>query len=223
MQPFAAQGQEANNLYGNAIGLGSDADRTAAQERYFSDPALQGVLGQQSNAMLRQFNANGNGTGGGKLALAGTRVGLEQYGNWLNRIQGLGSQGAQIAGQRADLRTNYGNNRADLDWNYAGSRAGAYTNAMNARAQASSQSVNNLLNIAGTAAKAYTAFSDVRLKRDIVRVGKLASGLPVYDFKYHWSDQPHRGVLAHEAEILFPDAVSDDVTGFKVVDYSKIS
>src|SRR5690606_18835459 len=98
--PYAEQGAEANKLYGHAIGLGTDEERSAAQGRYFSDPAMSAVLGQESNRLLRQLNARGN-TYGGKAALAGARVGLENYEGWLNRLSGQGQQGGQYAGQQA--------------------------------------------------------------------------------------------------------------------------
>lgn len=64
-------------------------------------------------------------------------------------------------------------------------------------------------------------FSDIRLKRDVARVGSLPSGLPVYSYRYLWSDAPHIGVMAHEARELFPDAVRE-VGGFLAVDYGRI-
>jgi hypothetical protein len=67
------------------------------------------------------------------------------------------------------------------------------------------------------------AFCDFRLKRDIVRVGTLPSGLPVYDFKYIWGDDVHTGVMAQEAMVMFPDAVLEHPSGFLVVNYSRIS
>ena len=63
--------------------------------------------------------------------------------------------------------------------------------------------------------------SDARLKTDIVRLGALPSGLPVYSFKYVWSPVTHVGVMAQEAMVLFPYAVHE-VDGFLAVDYSRI-
>ena len=69
--------------------------------------------------------------------------------------------------------------------------------------------------------EAITALSDIRLKTDIVRLGALPSGLPVYSFKYVWSPVTHVGVMAQEAMVLFPNAVRE-VEGFLAVDYSRI-
>ncbi len=218
LEPWATEGLAANRTYQQAIGLGTPEERATAQARYFDDPAMQDVLGQQTNALLRKFNASGSGTGGGRLALAGARVGLENYGGWLNRLQGLGAQGGQYATGQAGIRQG----QADTAWGYGATKAGNAINTGNAVAGTRNVGINNLLGAVGTAAKAYTAFSDVRLKHSVTKVGELASGLPVYDFFYHWSDQPHRGVLAHEAREVFPEAVSEDITGYLVVDYSQI-
>jgi hypothetical protein len=101
--------------------------------------------------LLRKYTSPGSGTGGGRLALAGARVGVENYGGWLNRLQGVGQQGAQTATQQSNIRLGQG----DLAWGYGATRAGQETSYGNARAQAQSLGVNNLLNLGGTIAKAY--------------------------------------------------------------------
>ncbi|PAY07188.1 hypothetical protein CK489_15420 [Bradyrhizobium sp. UFLA03-84] len=64
-------------------------------------------------------------------------------------------------------------------------------------------------------------FSDRRLKSDVVRIGTLESGLPVYEYTIFGKRQ--RGVMADEAEMLFPDAVFMHPSGFKMVDYAGIT
>ncbi len=73
----------------------------------------------------------------------------------------------------------------------------------------------------GSVAGSLFAMSDIRLKRDIQRIGTLPSGLPVYSYRYLWSDAPQVGVMAHEARELFPDAVRE-FDGFLAVDYGKV-
>jgi hypothetical protein len=216
--PLTQQATGDQNTYRQAIGLGTPDEQKVAQDRFFNDPAQSAILGQQTNALLRKYNAGGSGTGGGRLALAGARVGNEQYGNWLNRLGGLGDKAGAYTSQQAGIRQGQG----ETAWGYGATRAGSAINAGNAMAQSRSVGINNLLGIAGTAAKAFTAFSDIRLKRDIVRTGETPSGLPTYEFKYLWSDQPHHGVMAHEAATVFPDAVATDASGYLTVDYSKI-
>jgi hypothetical protein len=64
--------------------------------------------------------------------------------------------------------------------------------------------------------------SDVRLKRDIVRVGQLENGIPLYRFRYLWSDAVHVGVMVQDVRPLVPEAVIDDDSGFMRVDYQRL-
>jgi hypothetical protein len=62
-------------------------------------------------------------------------------------------------------------------------------------------------------------FSDIRLKRDIKRIGEMASGLPVYSYRYVWSDEPQIGVMAQEALLVKPEAVMLHPSGYLMVNY----
>lgn len=75
-----------------------------------------------------------------------------------------------------------------------------------------------------TAMSAYLMWqlSDRRLKRDIKAVGKLPSGLKIYEFRYFWSQVKQIGVMAQEALKVIPEAVSKTVGDYYVVDYSLI-
>lgn len=216
LSPYAQQGAQDQNTYRQAIGLGTQQEQTNAQDRFFQDPAQQRIMGDQSNALLRQQNARG-GTYGGQALLAAGRLANEQYGGWLNRLQGLGGQGVQVAGQQSNIRLGQG----DMRYGLGLTKAGQETNFANSMAANRNTGINNLLGIAGAGAKVYAA-SDIRLKRDVERIDTLPSGLPVYFFRYLWSDVPHIGVMAHEAKELFPDAIAYNEHGFASVDYSAI-
>jgi hypothetical protein len=64
-------------------------------------------------------------------------------------------------------------------------------------------------------------FSDRALKSNITMIAEMPSGLDVYAYDYIWGE-PSVGVMADEAEILFPDAVATGPGGFKMVDYARI-
>ena len=64
--------------------------------------------------------------------------------------------------------------------------------------------------------------SDVRLKRDIVLVGRLEDGLGIYRYRYLWSDTVYVGVLAQEVALDHPDAVVRGPLGYLMVDYGKL-
>jgi hypothetical protein len=70
------------------------------------------------------------------------------------------------------------------------------------------------------AAPTLMMFSDRRLKSDIVRVGTLKNGLPLYDYTIFGARQ--RGVMADDVEAVMPDAVSVHPSGFKLVDYARL-
>lgn len=88
---------------------------------------------------------------------------------------------------------------------------------------------SGLLNsvIGGIAKAAATAAmaSDIRVKRDIVKLGEEPDGLGVYRYNYIWDDEaePARiGVMAQEVEQLRPWALGPTVDGVMSVDYSKL-
>lgn len=72
----------------------------------------------------------------------------------------------------------------------------------------------------GTGLQLFGMFSDRRLKSNIERIGELASGLPVYSYVIF--GEPQIGVMADEAEQLFPEAVTMHASGYKMVDYARI-
>jgi len=90
----------------------------------------------------------------------------------------------------------------------------------------------NPVQIAGTGAPdplldPGSSASDVRLKKDIQKVGELTSGLNIYTWE--WNDKAHEigvadsptyGVVAQEAAKLYPDAVTEGDDGYLRVDYS---
>ena len=84
-----------------------------------------------------------------------------------------------------------------------------------ARSAQQTAMLNGLFQLGSSAA---TAFSDRRLKRNILRIGKLASGLAVYAYQYLWSDKAHVGVMADENT----DIAIEGPNGFKKVNYGLI-
>ena len=64
--------------------------------------------------------------------------------------------------------------------------------------------------------------SDVRLKHDIVLLGRLDNGLGFYRFAYNGSDKGYVGVMAQEVEAVMPDAVTRGRDGYLRVDYDRL-
>ena len=65
------------------------------------------------------------------------------------------------------------------------------------------------------------AFSDRRLKRDIKLVD-IINGYKVYTYKYIWSNQEFKGVMAQDLLETNKDAVTMNKNGYYMVDYSKL-
>jgi len=65
--------------------------------------------------------------------------------------------------------------------------------------------------------------SDIRLKRDIVLIGRLDDGLGLYRYRYRWSDTVYVGVMAQEVALIHPDAiVRDALDDYLRVDYGRL-
>jgi hypothetical protein len=65
--------------------------------------------------------------------------------------------------------------------------------------------------------------SDIRLKRDIVLVGRRDDGLGLYSYRYLWSDTVYVGVMAQEVALVHPDAiVRGDLDDYLRVDYGRL-
>lgn len=86
-------------------------------------------------------------------------------------------------------------------------------------------SLGGSLGAAAIANPASFAFlSDIRLKKNIRRVGTTDNGLGLYLFNYtHENDNEtqHLGVMAQEVEQVSPDAVIHRPDGYMMVDYAK--
>jgi hypothetical protein len=65
--------------------------------------------------------------------------------------------------------------------------------------------------------------SDIRLKEDIVPLGRLGNGIGLYRFRYKGDDHTvYVGVMAQEVQKIVPRAVSRDRDGFLRVDYDQL-
>lgn len=96
-----------------------------------------------------------------------------------------------------------------LDANQQAQQSVAANNAM----------MGGLFSLAGTAATAGIKYSDRRLKRNIMEIGRASDGFTRYSFEY-LSGGWDVGVMADEVPAHL---VSTDARGFKMVDYSRLS
>lgn len=92
-------------------------------------------------------------------------------------------------------------------------------NAYNAETNAANQKNGQWAAGIGALGNMALMMSDIRLKRDIRRIGEMASGLPVYSYRYVFSDAPQIGVMAQEALLVKPEAVLLHPSGYLMVNY----
>jgi hypothetical protein len=149
--PYAQQGQQANSLYNDAIGVNGAGGYQKAFSNFNADPFRQGeqdYTNLLTRNMFRRYNGQGMGNSGASGA-AVARVGAERYGqqvaDYRNRLQGAGQMGFQAA-----------NAQAGLDTGQAQALSGNSTNAGNIEAQrlgniyqAKTQGMNNLMSAVG--------------------------------------------------------------------------
>ena len=109
----------------------------------------------------------------------------------------------------------------------------AQMGAANAQNAANNAMTQGLFGLGGAALMAPTgtfAMSDIRTKENIKHIAWLPNGLPVYTYEYkpEFKDHPlaghgtHTGVMAHEVEAMYPNAVITLDNGYKAVDYGQL-
>jgi hypothetical protein len=146
--PYTGVAQNAYSTYGNALGLNGAEGTAAAQSAYTTSPGYQFQMDQGLQALERSASSRGMLASGNTSAdILGYSQGLasQDYGSWLDRLNGLGSQGIGMAGARAGIQTGIGgkayetgDSLADLAWNAA-------TSAGNVAAQKESAEGQGLL------------------------------------------------------------------------------
>jgi len=169
------------------------------------------------------YNAYGGmpaqGNAATSLALGATGQGTAAGQGIVGNIGGLSTASNQAAGTSMS------------GWGQVGTlgvqKYNADVGAYAADQQAQGQMAAGLGSALGSAAALYK-ISDIRVKQDIVLVGKLNNGFPLYLFQYkpEFRDEGghgfHIGVMAQDVEQIIPDAVSVHADGYKMVDYGKV-
>ena len=143
--PYEGQAQNAYTTYGNALGLNGAAGTASAQGAYSASPGYQFQMDQGLQALERSASARGMLASGNTSAdILGYSQGLasQDYGSWLDRLNGLGQQGVGIAGAKAGIQTGTGSkayetadSRADLIYNAATSAGNSQASATAAEGQ----------------------------------------------------------------------------------------
>lgn len=217
-----AQQQAYSNAQMNAITGGNTAMQNyfnmglAANQAGMGNALAEGNFTNQAENMAfnnRLQNAN--------LANAANQQLLQQnaylYNQPLNALSAIRS-GSQVTNPTftgvPQQQTTTGPNYLGAAQSQYGDQLGAY----NAQQAANSSFMGGLMGLGGQLGAAYI-MSDRRLKSNIEFV-ETRNGINWYD--YDIFGQRVRGVMADEIEQIIPDAVIDNGSGYKMVDYARI-
>ena len=190
---------------------------------------IQGALAQFEPQLLSQLINQQYGRLGGLAAQGGTVAqnlassGLSATGE-LARIgqasaAGVGTAGTQTGTNIANLMGQQGAARAGLEL----AQGQAFANVLNLPAQFLGAQYGANVGKTGAAMTPGfgNIFSDIRLKKNIQRIGTRPDGLGVYEFEYTWGGGRQIGLMAQEVLGVYPDAVGQS-GGYLTVDYSKV-
>ena len=188
----AQQNNAAEQALSNAQAYGAQANSTALSDM----GAVNSLATQQQTQPINEYSSLMGGT----------------------QVQAPSFQGAPSSSSPSASVPMAGN---ELEQQYS-QQMQAY-NAQVASNNSASQGLFGLGGSLGSAAITGAMMSsDIRLKKDIKKLGKMSSGLPFYSFKYIGETIEQIGLMAQEVIKIFPEAVSRAENGFLMVDYAKV-
>lgn len=221
-----AQGM--NNFYGNL----AMNDLVGQGMNHAYDTGFQAFQGQQAAQLAQANQIAGMGAQAQQLGLAGGNANFN-----------AGSQAQQL--QQQQLSTSYQNflQQKNYPIDMLNLRIAALSNSPYNTAQYTTMAPSNAtaMNIGAfgalagglgsmlgggggaTGAGASNIFgSDIRIKKNIRRIGETLMGIPTYIFSYVWEEIERIGVMAQDVEKLIPEAVLTNDQGIKFVNYDLV-
>jgi hypothetical protein len=215
---------QAQNVQQNLFGQELQAGQFGNQAMLGQNAAQLQNLGF-NNQQIQQLFANQ--MAGANLSNQARQQGLQEQAYLrnepLNTLSAVRT-GSQVQGPQFVNSFNQATTQgADL-LGAAGMQYNAQMGDFNAQQAAQANLNSGLMGLAGAGIMKY---SDIRIKENINRIGTLPNGLPFYSFEYkpEFKDHPlagyglHTGVMAQEAEQMYPQAVTTLDNGYKAVNY----
>jgi hypothetical protein len=165
LSDLGAKYGKATDLYMGALGVNGQAGNQAAQSAFQTGPGFDFAVSDAADRAAREAVAKGIGLGGNAVQAITDRTSNlynQEYGNWLNRLQGFVPQEQQAVGQaaagtaagkgaEAGFYQTDAQNKVNLRGNVAGGIANSNTAAANAAMQASGNFWNGLMNLGSAA------------------------------------------------------------------------
>jgi hypothetical protein len=220
---FNVAGQEAQNQFGSAMQARQQAIQEAMSQGNFGNQALQQAsgmdlarMGAQNAAVQGQYNlGSGYSDDMNRLRQQAISEQAQARGMSLNEMNAL-LTGQQVGMPQFPSFTNAGLSETPQLLNAANMGYNAQMDAYNAQQGALGGLMSGVGSI-GAAAIPF-AFSDIRLKSNIEKVGNHPAGVGVYE--YDIFDRRERGVIAQELLNVRPDLVALHPSGYLMVNYS---
>lgn len=230
-QQFAqglARGQFSNEsaqaAYQQMLSSGQFRNQAEAQ-RFQQDMASAQQGDQQAMQRLQmQMQAGNFNNQNRQQALAEEQMRRSQPLNELNALL----TGQQVSSPQMPSFTNSTKSDTAQYLPAAQSQYGAAMDAFNANQASSAGLTSGLFSLGSAAMGSPTGWgglfsmSDVRVKKDVHRVGQLPNGLGIYKYRFIGSNEMQLGVLAQEVKKIMPDAVAEDEHGILHVNYNKV-
>ena len=219
---YDTAGNEAQRMYGSQMGARQQGISEAMSQGNFNNQALGQAQGLDINAMNAMNAAQGQ------------QFGLNQsYANQQNTLRqqalaeqaqrrgmSLNEMNALMSGQQVQMPTMPQFNQAGISQtpNLMGAMQNTYQANLDA-ANAKNAGISNAFSGATSLGSAF-AFSDIRLKSNIRRVGTHSVGVGVYE--YDIFGHRERGVIAQELQRVRPDLVRQHDSGYLTVNYGAL-
>lgn len=153
LRPYADAGGRSYGLYNDTLGLNGADARGRAQDLYNSDDMSGRQRAYDLSRSGRMQNASGS-FNSGTAALADSRIRMQGYGDWQNRLMQGGQQGQQASAGMANIAQGEGNALAGAYSGYGRDLANVYGQGYGALAQADNTFAQNLIGAGGLALKA---------------------------------------------------------------------
>ena len=134
--PYAARYNAGSQMYANALGLGGQGGTQAAQGAFQAGPGYDYAVKQGLQGVMRNASSLGNiASGNTAMALQdrGNQLANQEYGGWLDRLQGYDPLAMHTADARAGISTGLGDRLLGLSGDRAGINWAADTGIAGAR------------------------------------------------------------------------------------------
>ncbi|MEZ0171028.1 hypothetical protein [Microvirga sp. TS319] len=185
--PYTNAGRNAFSQYQDAIGMNGADGRTRALSAFQAGPGYQWQVDQASDAAARKASALGLTASGNTLdaiTRLGSNLANQEYGSYLDRLNGVAKLGYDATGQQAgalrdlgNLATNYGTQRANVYGQTAGNIGHTYGQQAGYRYGAGNTGGQLIANIGQGLANAASQNELAGQQAAANRAGLLMSGL----------------------------------------------